>query len=418
VRELKTRGLLTAAAVLAAGFTGLIGRNALAAGLPDHVPGRLLLGGADTVEPALLDQVLRLHGAAVRRRLPGTRLHVVEISETASETILQSLRQTGLFQYVERDYYARTGSWPETPNDPSYASQWYLQKIGGPSAWTLNTGSPSVVVAVIDSGVFGQHPDLEAKLVPGWSFTASSGDTSDVLGHGTAVAGTVAASTNNGIGVAGVSWGSLIMPLVVVDSTNYAAYSDIASAIEYAADHGVRIINISIGGPNSSSALQSAVDYAWNKGALIFASAMNESTSAPYYPAACTHVVAVSASDNNDKLATFSNFGNWVTLAAPGTNILTTMNGGGYGYWNGTSFASPIAAGVAALVLAVNPKLTNQQLLTVLAATADDIGAPGFDSSFGWGRVNAARAVQAVEPLPPHRARQTGLEPPPAHGRP
>jgi len=395
-------------------FTCLAASHALAADVPEHVAGRLLLAPAESADPALIERTLLLHGAAVRRHLPALGMHVVDVPEASSEAILQSLRQTGLFQYVERDHYAHTGSASETPNDPSYLSQWYLQKIAGPTAWTLNTGSPSVVVAVIDSGVYAHHPDLETKIVAGWSFVASNGDTSDVYGHGTAVAGTLGAATNNGIGVAGVSWGSLIMPLVVVDSNNYAAYSDIAAAIQYAADRGVRIMNISVGGTDSSSALQSAVDYAWNKGALIFASAMNASTSAPYYPAACKHVVAVSASDNNDKLAAFSNFGNWITLAAPGTNILTTMNGGGYGYWNGTSFSSPIAAGVAALILAANPKLTNQELLGVLTATADDIGAPGFDSSFGWGRVNAARALAAVAPLPvtqPHKPRQPGLEP-------
>lgn len=121
------------------------------------------------------------------------------------------------------------------------------------------------------------------------------------------------------------------MPLVLVDQNDYAAYSNIAAAIEYAADRGVRVINISVGGPSLSYTLQSAVDYAWNKGAVIFAAAMNDSDSAPYYPAACNHVLAVSATDSNDRLASFSNYGNWIAIAAPGTNILTTMDGGGYG---------------------------------------------------------------------------------------
>jgi subtilisin family serine protease len=228
-------------------------------------------------------------------------------------------------------------------------------------------------------------------------------DTSDVLGHGTAVAGTLAAATNNGIGVAGVSWATLVMPLVAVDQSDFAAYSDMAAAIQYAADHGVRIINLSLGGATRSTTLQNAVDYAWSKGALVFAAAMNNSVATPYYPAACTHAVAVSATDANDHLASFSNFGNWITLAAPGTDILTTMNGGGYGFWNGTSFSSPIAAGVAALVLALKPSLTNQELLSVLKQSADDIGGAGFDGYFGWGRVNAARAVQLVSPPPAAR---------------
>jgi thermitase len=368
-----------------------------AADPPGHVPGRLLVGYHGEIDPAILARTLLLHGAAMRRHFPELGMHAIDVSEGAGEAIIASLKKTGLFEYVERDYYAHTGS---DPNDPSFVSQWHLPKIAGPQAWTVTTGSASVVVAVVDSGVYSQHPDLSAKLVPGWNFVQSSADTADVLGHGTAVAGTVAAATNNGIGIAGVNWASRIMPLVVVDANDFATYSDISAAIRYAADHGVRIINISIGGSNPSSALQSAVDYAWSKGAVVFASAMNDSTPAPYYPAACQHAVAVSATDANDHLAGFSNFGSWITLAAPGTNILTTMNGGGYGYWNGTSFASPIAAGVAALVLAGNPQLTNDALVGLLKQTADAVGDANY---FGAGRVNAYRAVLAGQP-PRHRS--------------
>jgi hypothetical protein len=322
-------------------------------------------------------------------------MSVVEVPEQQSETILQELAQSGAFEYVERDYYAHTGS--VTPNDPSYPSQWHLQQISAPAAWSVTTGSSAVVAAVIDSGVDGTHPDLSGKLVAGWNFVGNNANTSDVLGHGTAVAGTLAAASNNGIGVAGVSWNTLIMPLVVVDSSDFASYSNMAAAIQYAVDHGAKIINLSLGGPGSSSTLQNAVNYAWGKGATIFAAAMNNSNSAPQYPAACTNVVAVSATDNTDSLAGFSDYGNWITLAAPGTNILTTVQGGGYGYWMGTSFSSPIAAGVATLVLAVNPAMTNSSLVTLLERNTDDLGTAGYDTSFGWGRVNAYKAVTAAQ---------------------
>jgi subtilisin family serine protease len=350
------------------------------------VPGRLLAGRRDPADSGLLNRVWRLHRTIERSRVPELGLHVLEVPEDAADAIGQSLRATGLFDFVEPDYYAETGS---TPNDPSYRSQWHLSRIASSDAWTLGTGSPAVVVAVLDSGVYAGHPDLESKLVPGWNFVKSNGDTSDVTGHGTSVAGTVAAATNNGIGVAGVSWGSLVMPLVVVDQNSFAAYSDIAAAIQYAVEHKARVINISIGGTGQSSALQSAVDYAWNHGALVFAAAMNNSVSTPYYPAACAHAIAVSGTDESDRLAAFSNFGSWVTLSAPGTDILTTMNGGGYGFVNGTSFAAPIAAGVAALVLAARPGLTNQEALSILKQSADSPGGGGFDPYFGWGRVNA-----------------------------
>jgi subtilisin family serine protease len=373
----------------------------------EYVAGRLLAGYRGDPDSPLLLRTLAMHRAVMRRHLPNTALYRIDVPEEASAAILESLRGSGLFDYVERDYYAHTAG---DPNDPSFGSQWYLRQIAAADAWNLTTGSSATIIAVVDSGIFASHADLSGKLVPGWNFVQSNADTADVLGHGTAVAGTLAAATNNGIGVAGVNWGSRVMPLVVVDAGDFAAYSDIAAAIRYAADHGVRIINVSIGGTSPSATLQDAVNYAWSKDSVVFASAMNSSTATAYYPAACTHVVAVSATDANDHLASFSSFGSWIVLAAPGTNILTTMNGGGYGYWNGTSFASPIVAGVAALVLAAQPQLSNADLVQLLRQTADPVGDPGY---FGAGRVNAYRAVRAV--LPPSHRRRSPLAPPEKH---
>jgi subtilisin family serine protease len=364
---------------------------AWAADVPAHVPGRLLAAPRPGIDGNLLEYTLKIHAAVVRKHSTGIAVSVLEVPEQSSEAIMESLKRTGLFEYVERDPYARTA---EFPNDPGFVSQWHLPKIQTPQAWNMTTGSSSVVVAVIDSGVYGIHPDLASNLVPGWNFVKSNSDTSDLLGHGTAVAGVIAAVGNNAIGVAGVSWQSRLMPLVAVDENDLAAYSDIGEAIQYAADRGVRLINISLGGGVPSSALQSAVDYAWNKGALIFASAMNNGSSDPYYPAACNHVMAVSATDSNDHLASFSNYGNWIAISAPGAAILTTINGGGYAYWFGTSFSSPIVAGVAALSLAVNPSLTNAELVTILEKSADEVGPPGHGASFG--RVNAFNAVLAA----------------------
>jgi subtilisin family serine protease len=365
-----------------------------AADPPDHVPGRLIVGARQSAEPALAARTLQLHRAVVRKQIPALGASVVDVPEESSDAIIESLRRTGLYDYVERDYYAHTAT---TPNDPLYGSQWHLPQIKAPQAWALTTGAASVVIAVIDSGVDTTHPDLSSKLLPGWNFVSNTATIVDYVGHGTAVSGTVAAASNNSLGVSGVNWSSMIMPLVVVDSNDYASYSNIAAAIQYAADHGARVINLSVGGSSPSSTLQNAVNYAWSKGLVLFASAMNNSTSTPYYPAACSNVVAVSATDNNDNLAGFSNYGSWITLAAPGTNILTTTVGGGTGYWYGTSFSSPIAAGVAALALAVNPALTNSALVTLMEQNTDDIGAPGFDTSFGWGRVNAYKTVTAAQ---------------------
>ena len=338
-------------------------------------------------------QSLESRGAHVLNHHAGSRISVLSVDPSVRDQTIQDLEASGQFSFVEPDYVAVPLA---VPNDPNYGQEWHLQTIQAPSAWDVTTGSANVPIAMIDSGVDPTHPDLASKLIPGWSFLTGTTDTHDVLGHGTETAGTAAAIGNNAVGVAGIAWQNPIMPLVVLNSSDWASYSDIANAIMYAADHGVRIVNISIGGTSSSSTMQTAVNYAWNKGSVVFAAAGNYSSSTPIYPAGCTNVVAVGATDSNDTLASFSNYGAYVDLTAPGVNIVTTTSGGGYGGVSGTSFSSPIAAGVAALVLSRNPSLTAQQLVTLLEQNSDDLGAPGYDQIFGWGRVNASRAVVAA----------------------
>jgi thermitase len=376
------------------GVVCLVAAFSLAVKAADVIPGRLVIEEMDGVRPAQVAMALAAHPVSRAARVYG-RISVIEVPEESIETTRASLQRTGLFRQVERDYWAHTAG---NPNDPSFSSQWHLATIQAPAAWNMTTGSSGITIAIIDSGADATHPDLAPRLVAGWNFLTNSSNTQDVVGHGTAVSGTIAAATNNGIGVAGVTWSNPIMPLVVVDSTNYASYSNIAAAIDYAADHGARIINVSIGGTSSSSTLQSAVSYAWSKGAVVFAAAMNNSSSSPNYPAACTNAVAVSATDSTDTLASFSDYGSWIALSAPGVNILTTTMGGGYQYWSGTSFSSPIAAGVAALALSANPSLSPAALVGLLETNSDDLGPAGFDQNYGWGRVNAYKAVLAANP--------------------
>jgi hypothetical protein len=357
--------------------------------LPDHILVQHRVGanvGDD-------QQSLAARGARLLSHHAGSRISVLSVDPSVRDQMIQDLEASGQFTFVEPDYLAVPLL---VPNDPNYSQQWHLQTIQAPSAWDVTTGSTTVPIAMIDSGVDPTHPDLASKLIPGWSFLTGTADTHDVLGHGTETAGTAAAIGNNAAGVAGVAWQNPIMPLVVLNSSDWATYSDIANAIMYAADHGVRIVNISIGGTSSSSTMQTAVNYGWNKGTVVFAAAGNYSSSTPIYPAGCTNVVAVGATDSNDLLASFSNFGTYVDLTAPGVNIVTTTAGGGYGGVSGTSFSSPIAAGVAALVLSRNPSLSAQQLVTLLEQNSDDLGALGYDPIFGWGRVNASRAVVAA----------------------
>jgi subtilisin family serine protease len=304
--------------------------------------------------------------------------------------------KTGLFTFVERDGVVRSTG---TANDTYFSSQWHLSAIQAPSAWDITTGNSNVVVAVVDTGADWAHPDLAGNLVTGWSFLTGTSNTQDSggnSGHGTATSGTIAAVSNNNVGVAGVSWNNKVMPLQVLDSSGGGSVSNLANAITYAADHGARIVNASVGTQSASSALQSAVDYAWNKGTVVFAAAGNYATSTPVYPAACNNAVAVSATDPNGVFHASSSYGNWIDVSAPGSGILTTSLGGSYGSWSGTSFASPIAAAVGALVLSVKPGLSASQLVSLLEKNADDLGTAGLDDYFGYGQVNAYKSVLAA----------------------
>ncbi|MBN1930634.1 MAG: S8 family serine peptidase [Desulfobacterales bacterium] len=371
-----------------------------------YVAGELLIQPRSGVSAEKMNSMIQLHGAKSVSEINQLRIHKVKVPINAFEKVKTALSKNPHFNFVEYNYIAEAAF---EPNDSKYPSQWHLPKISAPEGWDLFYGSESFPIAIIDSGVDPTHPDLADKVIAGYNFLNNNTDTHDVLGHGTAVSGTAAAMTNNYEGVAGVAWKNPIMPLVVLDSSNYASYYNIARAITYAADRGVRVINISIGGSSSSSTLQNAVDYAWKKGTVIFACAHNYNTSTPYYPAACTNVVAVSATTSTDTRASFSNYGDWIDIAAPGTSILTTCRGGGYGSWNGTSFSSPIAAGLAALIISANPSLSNAQVVDMITQNADDLGTSGFDIYYGYGRVNVyASLIAAMGAIPTPTADTNG----------
>ncbi|SPP99478.1 Serine protease, subtilase family [Candidatus Sulfobium mesophilum] len=369
------------------------------------VPGPFSMGHSPFVEDELLvqpkagvseaksSQILSEQGATEFDEIPQIRVKVIKVPAHALEKVKVALAHNPHINYVENNYFIEPML---IPNDPSFTSEWHLVKISAPQAWDVSRGSAGATIAILDSGVDPAHPDLAGKLVGGYNFRANNTDTHDVYGHGTKVAGSAAAIANNGIGVAGVAWESTIMPLVVADSTGYATWSALASATTWAADRGVRVLNMSFGSPTGSSTLQNAINYAWNKGALIFAAAGNSANSTPNFPASGQNVVAVSATASTDSLASFSSYGSWVDISAPGASILTTTNGGSYGSVSGTSFSSPIAAAVAALVIGTNPSLTNVQVEQILKENADDLGTSGFDQYFGYGRVNAYKSVLAA----------------------
>lgn len=330
-----------------------------------------------------------LHGGKAKK-IGGSNLHIVELPANASEKAVAALMANNPhFEFAELDMLVPPNL---VSNDPYLGSAWHLMKIGAPVAWDSSQGS-GVTIAILDSGVDAAHPDLSARLVPGWNFYENNSNTADVYGHGTKVAGAAAASTNNGVGVAGVAGQARIMPIRVTDTSGYGSLSAFASGLTYAADKGVRIANLSFGAAGNAT-VQSAAQYMKSKGGLVFVSAGNNNTDYGY--AATTSLIAVSATDGNDAKASWSNFGNWVALSAPGTSIYSTVSGGGYGAVSGTSFSSPVSAGVAALVMAANPKLSSTDVEKILFTTALDLGAVGRDQVYGHGRIDATAAVLAA----------------------
>ena len=287
------------------------------------------------------------------------------------------------------------------PSDDTYRSlQWALTKLGAETAWPRTSGA-GVTVAVIDTGV-AAVPDLSGQLLPGVDYVTGSGNgTADAAGHGTHVAGIIAARANNGLGIAGLAPSVKILPVRVLDADGSGYDSDIANGIVYAADHGASVINLSLGGPGYSSVLAQAVSYALSKNVVVVAAAGNakQSGNAASYPAALPGVLAVAATDSSDAVAPFSNTGSYVKVAAPGVHVLSTVPGG-YAYGDGTSMASPYVAAAAALVRSANGGLSESAVVTDLTTTATDLGPAGRDDASGSGLVNPLKAVCAVSICP------------------
>jgi thermitase len=361
------------------------------------VPGRVLAKPSAKAKEAAVQQALKAAGAKEIGRIPQINVRILQVPAKAEAKVIAALAKNPNFEFAEPDYIAKVIL---TPNDPLYSTHlWHLPKVSAPTAWDVTTGAGSVVVSIVDSGVDANHPDLKGRVMAGYDFANGDSDPSDDNGHGTAVAGTAAATGNNGVGVAGVAWGVSILPVKVMGANGSGSYSAVANGINYSADRGARVINLSLGGTSSSRTLESAVNYAYSKGSLLIAAAGNNGNSTPVYPAAYTNVVAVSALNKADTLPSWSNYGSYVALSAPGESITTTWPGNSYVTISGTSFSSPVVAGAAALALSVNPALSNKSATDLLLATADDLGAPGYDIYFGAGRVNAAKVTSGAAPV-------------------
>ena len=347
---------------------------------------------------------LHLAGVASTTTTARPMRSVVTAQPGKAAAVAASLRADPRVLTVVPDARLSLLDWPAdgSPSDPLYAQQGDLAQIDVPQAWHTTTGDPSVVVAVIDSGVDLSQPDLDGvHVVDPRNVVWNNADVTDDDGHGTHVTGTIVAETNNGLGMAGIAPGSTLMPIKVADSDGFIALSDVLDAVDWAREHGADVINLSLGGtltPEQVELGQPTFTAARDAGILTVAASGNDGNAVRMYPASFNGVVSVSAVDSTDTIADFSSTGRAVDLAAPGVDLLSVAAGGGYVRESGTSMAAPHVTGVAALVRAARPGLDVDQLEAVLRASAVDLGTPGHDPLYGDGRVDAAAAL--VEPVP------------------
>lgn len=328
-----------------------------------------------------------------RQRMGRQGWHVVTMPAGLRAAEMQRrLHAHPMFQQVEVDRLHPLG---QALNDTFAGSLWHLTRLSVPPAWAVASGmGRGVTVAVLDTGVQPDHPDLYGVLVPGWNVVDSSSNTSDGHGHGTSVVGLLAARINNGQGVAGMASGARIMPIRVTQADGNARTSDIALGIQRAAEQGARVINISFEGVMGSAAIRAAAQSFYRQGGLVVVAAGNRGVEDTY--AAQPGMVVVGALDERDSRPAWASYGAHLALAAPGDGLWTTGLGGGYRVVWGTSFAAPLVTAVAALMWETAPQASPAQVEQWLRETAVDLGVPGPDTQFGSGRLQAAAAVAAA----------------------
>jgi subtilisin family serine protease len=366
-----------------------------------HIEGRLLLRYKKGTPRSAKDSIERAAGARLIGSIPEIGVRVLAVPAGRELTVRDQMRRKSDVSYAELDSRASVAD--TTPDDPYFPSQrsTSLGQIKAPMAWDFTTGTSGFLVAVVDSGV-ANHADLAGKVVAGYDFVNGDSNPTDDNGHGTHVAGIIAAASNNALGVTGLCWGCQILPVKVLGADGTGATSAVANGVVYAADHGARVINLSLGSTSASSTMKSAVDYAVGKGAIVVAATGNQGCICVLYPAALPNVVAVGAVDKYNVLRSYSNTGPEVDLVAPGTNWTTsTVMDSGYAAFSGTSSATPVVASAAALAWSARPGLSATEIMARLKTTAVDLGVSGPDQAFGSGLVDLAAATQsAATPTP------------------
>lgn len=368
------------------------------------------------------DRVFSHHQLIALRHIPRIDVWVVAPSAPVS---LDTVARDPAIDWIESDGWVHADTIHTTPvitpNDQLYQAQQlpYLSVMRVPEAWTITTGD-SQPVAVIDTGIDINHPDLTSKIwsnpdeIPGngldddgngyvddtigWNFVSNTNNVDDNHSHGSHVSGSIAASTNNSEGIAGLSWAATIMPIKALGSNATGTWSNIAAAIIYAADEGARVINLSLGDSAvPPQTVRLAVSYAQSKGCLLIAAAGNSGTGQVDYPAALPGVLAVASTELDDTRSDFSNYGSDLDVSAPGRNIFSASSIGTYYENSGTSMSTAHVSGLAALIWSVRPAYTAFAVASTITTTAQDTGPIGWDQQSGWGRINAFAAVHHAQ---------------------
>ncbi len=386
----------------------------------EYAADRVLVKFRSTVSTLSVGSILTAYGSPDFQAVADIGVFKVRIpAGTSIPSFLYALQNNPDVGYAEPDFRTRLQA---TPNDEFFWRQYALKNTGQGSAlpgspdavagadikataaWDMTTGLADVIIAILDTGVDLNHPDIKNKLVSsGRDFINDDYDATDDNWHGTHVAGIAGAETDNGQGIAGVAWNSKILPVKILDQDGSGYYSQLIDGIVWAADQNAKVINLSLGGDSPSNALMEAVQYAHDKGVVVVAAAGNDGTFVSYPGAYDDFCLAVAATDYQDKHASWSNPGIQVDIAAPGDSILSLVptwlfgtTAQPYAFASGTSMATPHVAGFAALIRSLKPWLSVDDVMNVIRYSADDVNSAtlaGKDNEIGYGRINTGRAL-------------------------
>ncbi|MBB6023089.1 thermitase [Paenibacillus sp. JGP012] len=351
-----------------------------------HAPHQLLLKFKEGTTADQMHTLHRKNKCKVAETYEDLGWYRIE-SRKKMHRMLKQYKEHALIEHAHPNYLVEASF---IPNDPFFPYQYNLNKINAPAAWDITQSSSSIKIAIIDTGVQLNHPELASKLLPGYDYVDYDNIPEDGNGHGTHVAGIAASITNNGVGIAGTAPLASIVPIRVLDNNGQGTIGNVGNGLVFAANNGVQVVNLSLGGPAGDAFLQAAVQYAWDRGAVIIAAAGNDNTSYPIVPASYPNVIAVASTNSYDLKSNFSNYGSWVDMAAPGDAILSTYLGNSYAYLSGTSMAAPQVAGAAALLAARGKN--NAQIRDALCFASDPISGSGI--YWTYGRLNAYQSLQ------------------------